>query len=81
MTETKKKNEQPFDYKRTKKEQVGDFFYETSRKLFWKKGKNPVTNMGIKRGNQIFIIAMLVVLFLPSIFPCVYLLLYGVCTF
>ena len=60
MTATEKKNERSFKYKRTKKEQVRDFFYETSRKLFWKNGKNPSTNMSIKRGNQIFIIAMLI---------------------
>ena len=60
MTATEKKNEQSFEYKRTRKEQVGDFFYETSRKLFWKNGKHPTTNMGIKRGNQIFIFAMLI---------------------
>lgn len=58
--ENKKENASSFEYKRTKKEQIGDFFYETSRKLFWKNGKKPATNMGVKRGNQIFIIAMLV---------------------
>ena len=58
--DSKKEKQNSFEYKRTKKEQIGDFLYETSRKLFWKNGKKPSTNTGVKREHQIFIIGMLI---------------------
>lgn len=60
MKSQQDKQNQAFEYKRTPKERIGDFLYETNRKLFYKNGTKLATNMGVKRGNQIFIVAMLI---------------------